>query len=455
MRFKLILFFSFLSSVLFCQEPVHIVKLNLNDLAPQSGKSNGGHYNRVIVIIDKSTDLKNVEYIKDNSLLNLDLRLNAFPDEFDFKKLRRLRELNIQSEMLNDLSALKDLDSLESIHIQAPKMGNIDFLKKLPALKEAEIFSDSLKTIPKLSNSRIESLTLSVGSSTALNNLRSFTSLKEIKFLKGGLKSIPDYFSGNLEIITIEDQPLLKDIHNISAYKKLRHLSVSNSGLETISGDFSGLQMENVTLSENKSLKDLDALFTIPKINGYLTLSYLFALGTIDLSGKCFDYNGIRINYCITLQDFKGYSECTRIKHLDLSANGLRKFPENLSVIPNLEILNVYETNVNTLNAIKELKSLKELNFTVSATEIPESFYTNPDIEILRIYGTKISDMSGLSHLKKLKVLNISSADELVKVPGMEFLLGIGGLNIYGNHKLDIKKINRNGTNIISNNKNE
>ncbi len=168
----------------------------------------------------------------------------------------------------------------------------------------------------------------------------------------------------NLTHLTIDSCGLARLTNNLSGFKKLRHLTITNAPklkdlplkiggltkLETLVIDQSGLTDIPYSILECKRLRKLSLTSCrLTYVNGFL--GELKLLGQVDFSHNHID------------EVEEGFMDSIRLLSLDLSHNRLEELPDNLHALSRLESLNLSQNplvkvpaGIIYMNALRLLK---------------------------------------------------------------------------------------------------
>lgn len=89
---------------------------------------------------------------------------------------------------------------------------------------------------------------------------------------------------------------------------------------------------------------------------------------------------------------------------LDLSGTGITEIPSEISKLPNLVDLNLWNTKVKDLKPLAQLKSLDTLHLPKTVEDL-SPLADLKHLRVLDIYHTEIHDFSVLDHLVKGKLV--------------------------------------------------
>jgi Leucine-rich repeat (LRR) protein len=271
--------------------------------------------------------------------------LKEFPLEItQFKELRTLdlsmTPIDVISDEIGELSNLKKLHLNYNYHLDLP-----EGLKKLQNLEEVSMYYNyKIPQIPDV--------------------LTHLPKLKKLFFSYcSELKSLPKNIGNlsNLELLQLNDTALEVLPNDIGKLKKLRFLYIDNTKISDLPDSFA--ELENIE-ALGLNIANLDLAKAVEKIKNLPKLKWL----RIALQK---DYP-------------QNFSQLTHIQHLTICQNydlwhqGFKylPIPENLTLIPNLEELDL--VNNNQANALPQnlgnLKHLKVLKISATAIQtFPES----------------------------------------------------------------------------------
>lgn len=333
------------------------------------------------------------------------LVINAYGETLDgIEEFDNLTSLTVDSSNLTDISKLANCPNLKELVLESNSLSDFESLSKLEQLEELTLSCEELRTLDFVENMvNLKSLNILSG------NLYDATSLKCLINLKT-LRLDADFESENFEVIgtltNLESLDIDVSIDNMSYLKELKNMKkLKISYLE----DFSLLTpMKNLEelnlyyceydnaylLSENKKLRSL-------------TINHGVGIDILDL-GFLSDVK--------TLEEIKIYGD-------DFIPRKCQNL-ETVLEIPSLETAKVYGMDITMdLGHIKTNKSLKTLDLQIvsianmdptgeeeelelsNALEFVKSF---PNLEVVTVKSSKLNSIEWVKHLKNLRELDVT-----------------------------------------------
>ncbi|MHA7101046.1 COR domain-containing protein [Roseivirga pacifica] len=218
--------------------------------------------------------------------------------------------------------------------------------------------------------------------------------------------------------LQLQNGRLKKLPFEVKEFTRLKTLNLFNNNLTELPIFFKTLErVQSLILSNNKftvfpenleSCKDLKYLSLKGNRVGSLIgiTEHQESLEKIDLSSNKLDTLNVNLGSFIKLRD------------LDLSDNGIKKFPKSLSSTP-LKKLNLASNSILTIpSSIRDFKQLRYLDLSYNnLNELPEEICELTELRSLDLTGNNISRLpKSFSKLKSLKELNLSG-NKLDEVP--------------------------------------
>ena len=338
----------------------------------------------------------------------------------DISNLSRLKKLSLSGDIfgktkpkINEFSNLKHLKNLESLALNSTNVKDLDFLISLPKLKNLQLsgiaasdFSpiETLKNLEVLyigdnnlneieflnETTTLKKINLSTNDIRSLKPLSKNKNLKEICFCKNG-----DHLTSDLKFL-----PSLNEIC-ISGVVKFENIQdnilLSELSLEKIS---------KTQISKLTKFKNLKTLNIDDYDNDILELPSVKSLESITIHGNFSSIIGI--DNSPNLVEF--YSRSSNLNEIEFpSKSKIRK-------------LSLMHAKIVSLNKIKELEYLEELDLTNTFVESLET-------------------ISNLQRLKKLSIKgsNVKSLKEIINLLTNDFQLELTHTNSPMLAKLGIK----------------
>ncbi|KAM4085589.1 hypothetical protein ACJW30_10G039200 [Castanea mollissima] len=388
------------------------------------------------------------------NLLVLDLsgaiELRKLKDK-TFKAHAKLRMLDLSQTKIDRLPFLKNLGNLTQLSLRCCKC-----LTRLPSLKSV---------------SQLEILDLSGSSMLKENQDEIFPSMDGLKTLNlsnTAIRHLPSNNNSlpNLELMNLSDALSLDKIEdNIFEHLRyLRHLKLSRTNLQKLPSLSNLCNLEILNLSGCSALKEIvDQSFRHMTCLQQLNLSEtkIECLPSLsNLSNLC----QLLLRNCVNLKELPPLESLSKLEELDLcGARSLKeteaKFLENMvhlrflnlsgtelklpptsnltnltqlllqrcrlsELCPNLdkctqlEVLNLSETDIQSLPSLENFSNLRDLNLRdCSSLEKLPCLKSITHLEVLDLWGTRVKEfpyeISQLTHLKRLNLPDLKDVQTL------------------------------------------
>lgn len=385
----------------------------LNNLYAVSSENTFTDLAKIIPHPENITGLGVYDWTMNKTLSGIEKFPNLLYLRVDYSSLADISALNdypgLQSLILmncsnvTDYSPLMSMTSLQELSIQSAQLKTIDFVKKMPGLLHFSVSGkskygtnggklqsiDALSSCPDLVSlsltdqpsltdySVISSLTnlayleLGLGSNAALPSLKELTSLERLS-LKGVRDLSPLYDAPNVISLSME-RCTSDDLDAITVMQELTHLRIK---------DFSNLtesltpltQLPNLLyldLSGTKVFGNVEEIFRIPSLK-YLYMDDCqigidFASFPLDTDLELLSMDNTRIlkdpSYNngdkVDLNEHPEFFESfPKLTELYLNSSGLNSI-DFVEDIPNLQYLDISNTNVTSLTPLLQLKDFR------------------------------------------------------------------------------------------------
>jgi Leucine-rich repeat (LRR) protein len=297
------------------------------------------------------------EILRLEELKVLDLSMTPIteiPDEiFQLRKLKRLRfNYNHHTTLPNTLSNLENLEELSMYYSYKLEKLPVSF-SKIANLKYLHISNSSqFKELPDNIGELINLEMLNLTDCHLINKLpKSFSSLRKLKYLYLGstkIESLPDGFENLLELeylaINIESLDLIQAIDSIKNLPKLKTLMIVNQ--LTLPKDLSKLiNVRKLVVTQNYELYR----------KGYKNLSLSEHISLIPNLEELDLVNNNQVN---SLPENIG--SLSKLKTLKISSTAIKKIPESISLISDLQKVEGNLDNSDGNNPFGILKEEKE-----------------------------------------------------------------------------------------------
>lgn len=277
-----------------------------------------------------------------------------------------VKELNLNSRGITDISALSACRELERLDLTGNKISDITPLMDIPGLKEVVIKDNQVTDLrPLMALNTLAYINAEGNGITSTVPLGSLTGLKELH-LAGN--PISDY-SGlsrlySLETLGLEDTGLQDDdLDSLKGLSNLRLLTITNN--PELGGE------------------------AVDKLKSALSASYVEhddLVYSIEIGGEKFRED---------------------LTELDLSNRALTDISA-LALFKNLQIVNLRGNNLENISVLQWTRGITKLDLACNSISDPTALTGLPYLETLDISGNKLSSVDVFVTMTGLKELNLS-----------------------------------------------
>lgn len=277
-----------------------------------------------------------------------------------------VKELNLSSRGITDISALAACRELERLDLTGNKISDITPLMDIPGLKEVVIKDNQVTDLrPLMALNTLAYINAEGNGITSTVPLGSLTGLKELH-LAGN--PISDY-SGlsrlySLETLGLEDTGLQDDdLDSLKGLSNLRLLTITNNP------ELGGEAVDKLKSALSASYVEHDDLVYSIEIGGE---KFREDLTELDLSNRAL---------------------------MDISA---------LALFKNLQIVNLRGNNLENISVLQWTRGITKLDLACNSISDPTALTGLPYLETLDISGNKLSSVDVFVTMTGLKELNLS-----------------------------------------------
>lgn len=277
-----------------------------------------------------------------------------------------VKELNLSSRGITDISALSACRELERLDLTGNKISDITPLMDIPRLKELVIKDNQVTDLrPLMALNTLAYINAEGNGITSTVPLGSLTGLKELH-LAGN--PISDY-SGlsrlySLETLGLEDTGLQDDdLDSLKGLSNLRLLTITNNP------ELGGEAVDKLKSALSASYVEHDDLVYSIEIGGE---KFREDLTELDLSNR-------------TLTDISA-----------------------LALFKNLQIVNLRGNNLENISVLQWTRGITKLDLACNSISDPTALTGLPYLETLDISGNKLSSVDVFVTMTGLKELNLS-----------------------------------------------
>jgi len=369
------------------------------------------------------------ELLKLTKLEILDLSNNCiseFHPRLKFRRMRHLRRLNLDNNVLSDITSITKLKTLRELRANNNLLGSITpDISKLSKLRLLYLDNNQLISLPdsigrlkslcvlRLNNNNIESLPAAICSLHQLQVLELRANL---------LSSLPENIKEleNLSKLDVSNNKLTSLPNELVKCNRLTHLSAHNNLLESIPTKFGQLsRLLTLNLRENR-------LNNLPADIGKLT-----SLSELDLShnelvvlpedlGKLTKLTEIKLNNNPSLLAIpESFQKLVLIKKIHLQHCSLSQIPFEMGIAYNqLTYVNLSYNHFDTMPNLQGMDQV--ISFNISNNRIDDITEPIDQLEMLRelyVVNNKLIHLpKTIGRLKKLEIMDVSE-NMLVDLP--------------------------------------
>ena len=284
------------------------------------------------------------------TLITLETGYISDPTGLEFAT--NLRELNLGSSSITELSALAGLTNLTSLTLGCRDLRDLSALKNLPNLTHLILGNNNITDISALSGlSDLTWLNIARNPITDISPLSGLTNLSHLNIQNCDLTSI-SALSGLTNLTDWLDLAgnNLTDISALSVMNKLTYLDLRDNNLTDISA-LSGLTSLRTLYIENNEITNISPLSGLPLL-GYLDIRANNITDISALSGSTRLWSLLLASN--NLEDISPLSGMTQLRRVDLGYNNISDVP-SLSDLTYLEELDLKFNNISDISALSSL----------------------------------------------------------------------------------------------------
>ncbi|CAG8692247.1 17568_t:CDS:2 [Dentiscutata erythropus] len=360
------------------------------------------------------------EILKLTKLEILDLSNNCisqFNPRLKFKKMKNLRRINLDNNVLSDITNICKIKTLRELRANNNFLGTLTMdISKLTKLRLLYLDNNQLENLPD-SVGRLKSLCVLRLNNNNIERLpSSVCSLRQLKVLElksNLLTQLPENIKEleSLAKLDVSNNRLTSLPNDIVKCSKLTHLNASNNKLESIPPKFGQLyrlitlnlrqnQINNLPVDFGKltNLSDLDlsynelvvlpeGLGNLKKLTEIKVNNNPSLLAIPDTLQKLTQIKKIYLQHCnLSSLPFIMGETYNQLKYVNISYNLFDNIP-NLQGMNNVTVFNISNNRIVDLTEkIDQLESLCELYvMNNKLTQIPKSIGNLKNLEILDV----------------------------------------------------------------------
>lgn len=440
----------FLTGSLIAQPGIIVETVDLDTLSKRGAeiiKGNMRSYLHYVIKIDSSTNLDKLACLEGWEDLSLEIDLASVPERFRSFDMSQCKSLSVNgaSVRLKNLVALEVFTKIEVLnlsHYYGESLPNeIKTLSKLrslsirnsPYLEELEVLGSmpnieqiTLNDVPSLSrfpafspSNHITNLNLYLSDSCKLEYLSSVPRLIYLNIGGSNLTYFPDSAFSELKGITLSRCKSLCSISGLGRALNLSRITLHNTGIKEIRGDFSALHLERFEIRDNLHLLSTSGLKSVGNLDELeITNSpNLMGFGTENWDAKIREIYLTNLPKLSDIGPIKGIGNLVR---LNINHTGIERFPEYFKRLQSLNIMYLYNNlALRDLGELSQMQNLVHLHISNSPLirEIPLTFASNQSLKSATFELKNLEAIDGLVGLSALASLSIKFESEYFTLP--------------------------------------
>lgn len=362
------------------------------------------------------SSLKPVQYL--HNIEHLDFSNNLKPDLSELKKFNKLKVLVLSNCQIDSLQRLPEMNSVGELDLSQNQISELRHLSNIRNLETLDLSGNNLSGIDDLPVLKsLESLSLSQ------NKIRSFDSLAILHSLKILNLNEATAATGfqlpvieSLEELNLSNNELNIRYSNLNSvmYRlpNLKKLNLESNNLTSLTGLYDesngeiNLSVETLYIDKNRfsSVHELNFLVNLRSLqaasNSFVDLNGIEKLGKLEL---------LNLNDNKLLSNIGSLSHLRLLRVLSLENNNRIRGFNVLTILNNLENLNVSGTGFSDLTLLSNLNQLVSLNLNNSMIRSLKGIDKLIKLENLSIENCSIRDYELLQSMKQLKTLSLSA----------------------------------------------
>jgi len=287
------------------------------------------------------------------------------------KSLDWVTEIEIQSHLVNDLSALASFKHLKSVRLQSMEMAKKTPLDLAPLTEAAELEEFNSYATPV----------------TGLDALAGKENLKVVSLYMAAVDSIAFL----MESPNVEELELYGSRHTFPDYTPV-------AGLRNLKK--LGIYMNKQAVDEKLAV--LSELTTLEAIS----MSNCKEVTTLDFLANSKGMTKVRALWCDELKDLSALNGMVQMERLELHSAKAEDF-RFLSDMTQLQNLNLENTSFSDLSLLPPGAPLVRLNLDNTSVTSLEGIQNYPKLSRLDFSRTEIRDLSPVLELQKLRTLEL------------------------------------------------
>jgi len=270
-----------------------------------------------------------------------------------FGTLIWLSELNLDGNMISDLSFLKNMSILKSLSLANNMIKDVSVFESLTNLKKLNLSNNLISEIEALSSlTSLRSLDLSYNLLTAIDPISSLTSVTELNLAGNTIKQLDSIARlSKLETLVLSDNPV-QYLSVLSNFNVLTALNIDGTSVTSLA-EISGIETLTTLDCSRTMITDFSPLASMNVINLTAVQSALTDISTLAFASS--------------------------VEVLNISTNSILDVTP-LTFLENLKILNISNnpvTNIGVLTSCKSITNISCSNVPLSQADAESFINTN------------------------------------------------------------------------------
>ena len=215
--------------------------------------------------------------------------------------------------------------------------------------------------------------------------------------------------NGNPATVTVPVDRRIKDLSGIENFTALKTLRLDQNSITDLSPIADLENLIDLDLRANLDLTDISVVQNLPNLTQLMLDNCNISQDDIEIISKCTTLKKLGLPGCSNITDISKLADLTNLQRLWLERTPITSI-DALKDLTSLKELNInYIKDIKSLDALKNLTNLEGLYCCgCSITDIsPLANLSN--LTTLRIENNNISDISVISNLTNLQALNASN----------------------------------------------
>ncbi|XP_023870647.2 putative disease resistance protein At4g19050 [Quercus suber] len=348
------------------------------------------------------------------------------------KNLGNLTQLSLRCcECLTRLPSLKSVSQLEILDLSGSSMlkeNQDEIFPSMDGLKTLNLSNTRIRHLPSNNNSLPNLKSLNLSDASILdkiedNILKHLRYLRHLELSKTNLQKLPSLSNlCNLEILNLSGCSALKEIVDESFQHMtcLQQLNLSETKIERLPSLSNLSNLCQLLLRNCVNLKELPPLESLSKLE---ELDLCGARSLEETEAKFLE-NMVHLRFlnlsgtALKLPPTSNLTNLTNLTQLLLQRCRLSELCPNLEKCTQLEVLNLSETDIQSLPSLENFSNLRDLNLRdCSRLEKLLCLKSVTHLEVLDLWGTRVKEfpyeISQLTHLKRLTLPDLKDVQTL------------------------------------------